>query len=561
MGKSLKEFLSGYFLLLAPAVIVQELTVYLFTHGFFEIYFTFSGWRLPVLIASFLVGGILLAWITDSERLRLFVVIASVLTFLVRYYFACDLFECYYLQDLLQLVRLGMLMAGLAVIGNSFGVQRRYKDRDLLRRNARQYLLGFSIIYVLSYFPLSTEFAGLAGYPGLSGLRLLFAFLVTPLISGLATLDLISDRTRAFVIYLFSVILTLLVFLSLPCDGCETRLNLLLVGPAGPVFAGLIGILGTPTISRIISQRRRTSSTAHKFLGFLALALLIVSLPLTIVASFRGATPEVLDGVGNFGPKTTPYVGVYDAIPYIPSCCVSATIILSIADQSIIGASNYLRAGIGVQAPNHYVDGLDYGYRLDVLLSNTGNAQVEANAWEICDANLACGGVPWQTHLYRNISKLSFHSGILTLNLSIRMDSASRQAFWYMNDTVMGVLRLPSISLTSLSTGVTSFGNPTWLNFPYGEADFLQFGVESANPIQSSGWSVTILNPSYMENGTWITIEHASVIQGPASFWKVLWVWGGKPYNGVSIVRAASPESGFTFSYTGATTPDHYVLW
>lgn len=514
-----------------------------------------------VFLASLTLGGILLTSITDSERLKVAIVTSVILTFLVRFYLVCNLFECYYLQDPLQPVRLALLVVGLVVLGDSVGIRRRYRNSNSLRQGARPYLLAFSVIYVLGYFPLSTVFAGIAGYANLGVLRLAFAYLIAPIISGLFTLNLFSSHTKAFVVYLSSMILTLLLFVSLPCDGCETSLNIFLVSPLGPLIAGLAGIFGAPLISRSISNCRHASSRSFRYLGLILIAMLIVSLPLTIFVSFRGATPNILVGSSTIGGITAPYVGVYDAIPYTPSCCVKAIVVFSNLSSTTIGASNFLGAGIGVQAPNRYVDGLDYGYRLDAFLLGPGHAVVEANAWEICDINIACGGVPWQVRLYNHEYVVYFEPGTLSLNLTMQMDSTYRSAMWYVNDTLIGVFHLPSISLTSFSTGVLPFGNPTWLNFPYGEADFLQFGVESSYAIQNSEWSVTILTPSYMKNGSWVTIERAGVVQGPTAFWKVLWVWGGEPYNGVSITKLISPAIGFKFNYTGLTAPDHSILW
>lgn len=555
------EFLPAYGLLLIPTLIAQELTVYFFTHGLLDIYFTFSGLRYLVFLSSLMLGGFLLPYITNSDKLKVATVTAVILTFLVRFYVVCNLFECFYLQDPLQPLRLALLVIGLVVLGDSVGVRRRYKSGDVLRKGARPYLLAFSVIYVFAYFPLSTVFAGIAGYADWGGLRLTYAYIIAPLISGLFTLDMFLNRTKAFAAYLSSMILTLLIFATLPCDGCQTSFSLLLVSPLGLLIAGFAGTFGAPFFIKIISKSRHEPSGILRYLGQTLIALLILSLPLTIVVSFRGATPNISVGTAKTEQITAPYVGVYDAIPYTPSCCVEATVIFSNITSATIAPSNYLRAGIGVQAPNRYVDGLDYGYRLDAYLSSPGHAVVEANAWEICDINLACGGVPWQVHMYNYEYDVTFNPGTLNLNLTMQMNPEDRSATWYVNETAIGVFHLPKISLTSFSTGVLPFGSPTWLNFPYGEADFLQFGVESANVIQNREWSVAILNPSYMKNGSWVTIGHAGIIQGPAAFWKVLWVWGGEPYYGVTVKKVTSPELGFIFSYNGTTIPDHYQLW
>jgi hypothetical protein len=60
-------------------------------------------------------------------------------------------------------------------------------------------------------------------------------------------------------------------------------------------------------------------------------------------------------------------------------------------------------AGMGVQSPNCCKDGLDYGYRADVLLDSDGKRYLVARTWETCDQNIACGGVPWQENIHEEI--------------------------------------------------------------------------------------------------------------------------------------------------------------
>ncbi len=511
------------------------------------------------MLVSLPLASIFLPRIVKSDRVKIFVVTSVVVTLLLRFYFACDLFHCYALEDPLQPVRLGLLMVGLIVFGDSFGVWRGRLSGDVLKYGGRKYLLAFSTIYTLSYYPLSFVFAGVAGYPEWSLLRLVYSFIVAPIITGLITLELIQNRLRAFITYFASGILTLLSFSTLPCTGCESNVSLF---SGGPLVAGVCGTLGVIVISRIAENVSRVNSLHVVYFCHFGVVLLTFSLPATIAVSFQGATPATPSiTVGSVGLSTNGvYAGVYAAIPYTSSCCVMATIIFPDLDPATAWPNNYLKSGIGVQAPNRYIDGIDYGYRLDAYILSRREAIVTANAWETCDLNLACGGVPWQTHLYGTSYVIDYKPGSLSLNLSIRMNSTTRMVVWFENNTEIGSFNLPDIALPSFGVGVIPLSSTTWLNYPYEEAFFLQFGIESRYPIQNNNWSVKILNPSYMKNGTWTTIGHAAVIGGDTSFWKTMWVWGGRHYDGVNIVKVPS-ELGFMFNYGGSTTPDNSRLW
>jgi hypothetical protein len=65
-----------------------------------------------------------------------------------------------------------------------------------------------------------------------------------------------------------------------------------------------------------------------------------------------------------------------------------------------------MSAGVGVQSPNCCKDGLDYGYRADVMLAGDGKRYLGARAWETCDQNVACSGLLWQSKIHEELVPL-----------------------------------------------------------------------------------------------------------------------------------------------------------
>lgn len=63
------------------------------------------------------------------------------------------------------------------------------------------------------------------------------------------------------------------------------------------------------------------------------------------------------------------------------------------SDDSVIKEEDFVQAGIGAQSPNCCKDGLDYGYRADILFTEDGRYLV-ARAWETCDQNMGCSALP-----------------------------------------------------------------------------------------------------------------------------------------------------------------------
>src|SRR5437868_476756 len=85
----------------------------------------------------------------------------------------------------------------------------------------------------------------------------------------------------------------------------------------------------------------------------------------------------------------TYYAGAYHNEKYFATKRVEVEVDLASFDGSLVKNNDFVQAGIGAQSPNCCKDGLDYGYRADVLFTGGGRYLV-ARAWATCDQNIAC---------------------------------------------------------------------------------------------------------------------------------------------------------------------------
>jgi hypothetical protein len=106
-------------------------------------------------------------------------------------------------------------------------------------------------------------------------------------------------------------------------------------------------------------------------------------------------------------------------------------------------------------------------------------------------------------------------------------------------------------------------GQGPLVNIPQDWSYFYQFGVASKVPVKN--WTVQFIQPSFLYQGAWRTMEKAAAIQGDFSFWKINYRWGGLPYAGVTARSAVSdrtiPPGIVEFSYTSGTIAENSPLW
>jgi hypothetical protein len=204
-------------------------------------------------------------------------------------------------------------------------------------------------------------------------------------------------------------------------------------------------------------------------------------------------------------------------------------------------------AGIGAQSPNCCKDGLDYGYRADLLLSDS-RVSLVTRAWETCDMNIACSGIPWISTMHQAVVPLADDSLSGAIMLAMEWQQDGRTVNWYYRDntgnwTEYSSFLTPDIENPYFNLGVIDVGNPL-SNPNSGKAFFYQAGVSRPDQIPLRDQAVIIKCPAYYDNqGTKHCVEMKPIRSGN-SHWKVLWKWGMQDQNSVVTIQGSDVRLG-----------------
>jgi hypothetical protein len=550
-------------------------------------YYSLSGGRLFVDLASFAVWGIVVAYLLRPRWAVVQIALNALLVW-VLFYVACPIYgpggiwqpECYYSgPDGL----VGLRLAGIMFCYGALPVLVKVASKgDLLDRRLRPALAvvsGIVLTVVMIWYPLSAWFSGVTYLP-------LFLVFQTVLLIGvpqIATGILAARIGRSLKIGATSGIASLLfisaAFWTLTCPGCD-RSFLYLLAPSWTLFAlvGSITEIGLPSKLRLLRMPGWLGSIRMEDVRRVGLALVLAACLWTLVARefwdpsiLYASTISPSPGDLTLGQPFYPYVGAYYNSTQYRICCVEIGVSISMANPRILAPDNFLMAGMGVQSPNCCVDGWDFGWRADVFLLQNSSLIVSGSSWETCDSNANCGGYLWE-HLWYH-SQITLNPKNISTPIYLRMmwepitvDGQPRQVVnWYYNTTgTPGTLYgsyLPDPRLgTYFDIGLS--GGPA-STIPQGSAFLYQFGVASKMPV--SGWSASLLYPSFQYKGSWRAMERANIVQGDFSYWKVNYRWGGRPYPGVTaranlLDSTVAPDI-VEFSFTGRTLMNFTPLW
>ncbi len=551
------------------------------------LYYDLTGYRLPVDMASFALGGIIAAYLWRPRWATLQIALNAIIVGSL-FYAACPVYgpggvwqpECYTTgPDGLLGLRLTGIMFCFGVLPVIVKAASESNSLDRSIRTALGILSGPILTIVMAYIPISSWFSGVTYLPAF----LIFQTVVLVGIPQIATGILASRIGRSLKIGVVSGSVSLLfvsgAFWTPECPGCDRSILFILL-PLWAVFAlvGSITELGLPTWTSwptFPSWLNRVSLKDVQRVGLTLVIMVCVTTPIAsnlwdssvLYATSLSPTP------GNLilGQPYYPYVGGYYNSSQYRICCVEIGVNISMTNPSLLAPNNFLMAGMGIQSPNCCVDGWDFGWRADVFLMPNASLILSASSWETCDGNANCGGYIWE-HLWYH-SQVNLGSKPLSSIIYLRMDwepmmvggETRAEVNWYYNTTgipwTLFGSYLPDPRLgTYFDIGLS--GGPA-STIPEGSALLSQFGVASKIPV--SGWTAVLTDPSFKYQGTWRIMEHANVVQGDYSYWKVRYRWGGMPYHGVTA-RANSndqtiPAGEVELSNTGGILKNFIPLW
>src|ERR1051326_7297150 len=226
------------------------------------------------------------------------------------------------------------------------------------------------------------------------------------------------------------------------------------------------------------------------------------------------------------------YSGAFDTESYFPTKRVEVTLDLdALSDKTSID-KNMLLVGMGAQSPNCCKDGLDYGYRADIAITSGGLHYLVARAWETCDQNAACSGLPWQSTMHEAEVPLSVE-GLAKISLAMSWTGSNDKiVHWYYSPNgsqdwiEYSSFTAPRIENPYFNLGVAYVGNFA-ANFPSGNANFFQVGAAGQqNNAGSQNGKMAFQCPAYYKDATKHCFPSMQTIDDGDSHWKVLWQWG-----------------------------------
>ncbi len=537
-------------LAITPSYLVERITEYYFLTSS-PAFGNWSGNRWGLFITLILTGALLAGLFLKEFRLVTVSYLAGVCALISLFYIFCDPKVCYSTGlDGLEPLRMAYFFGCIAVAGSTVGVMRGPRGQIV---GPLAVALGIAVFTAVSYLPVIYT---------VGGTNLLYPFHPWPLVALLLLLSfsvgaIVSSRAgRAYGVATPVVALAIVIGLSsgianqYPAYVVQLTALLLPVALAG----GLAGTYAANMSSHDFLRALAPSTKVFLVVVLLAILLMLPSTPDAVA----GVSPTPPTGqTSQLGFASPVYAGGFMSGGLIRSQAVAVNVTFAGTNASAIQSDNYLSAGMGVHAAGCCVDGIDYGYRLDVYLFHDGGEELVASAWQICDHVSACGGHPWRNLMLSKVVPVTFP---VTANLRLVIQWEGRFVVW---DYSYGGATLVVANLSGTSQENPVFDLGTFGGGPFGFAQsgsyFFQFGVMSRYPIGHPGWSATFVCPAYLNSSEWACVPHAATLQGSQSYWKALWRWG-EDYQGVSASAKLASKS-VTFVYGSTTMTNFRVLW
>lgn len=229
---------------------------------------------------------------------------------------------------------------------------------------------------------------------------------------------------------------------------------------------------------------------------------------------------------------------------------------------------SWLGAGMFVQAQDHVIINVDYGFYTMLVLDASGSLFPDVGLHQTRESSAPLQ-MPTSDLRYSYTWRVSGISPSDEVTLVAGWDSEGYVHYSLAasgtNVTVssVNVAALPNCNsiIRQFYAGDATNGNA----FPLGHyVYYFQFGVVSSEVIASGHWSADLKNPRILRKTGWSLIENAWSIQGDISYIDSDWLWGGLPYSGVSAKYYQNPlvnQYEVIFSYNGQTLPLGTVLW
>ncbi len=530
-------------------VVVEQAADYYYLIDNPAVFFTISGWRLPLFIIIAVTGSVAAGALLRNLAASVLSESAGIVLGFLTFYSFCDPRVCFSSgMDGLEPFRMGFFLVTTAVSGAALGMS----IRGVSPTGRAQLLVGFCAFAAVAYFPVVFTFAGT---------RILWDLHPWAVLAPLAVaafplsvdLSLKVNRLAGLAVPTFSLLVLILLSSGIAAAYLATLATVALLMVCTAAVASACGVALVAFRRKAADSSRRSISVVYVLGLVFVLATMLVSVPDAVSA----VVPSAEGSPSGFTMGTPVYAGAYMSAPAGHALGAGVTVDFGSTNSSVIQTDNFLSGGIGIHAAGCCVDGIDYSYRFDVYLFHNGNESLAASAWEVCDDNAACGGHSWKSLMFLRIEWLSDSAS--GKSVTLRMSWVQSGVAWSYslaggNSTVFTTFAPPSAENRNFNTGVLEGGT---LGPQQSGSYFFQFGIMSRHPIGHGGWNVELACPSILTTG-WSCVDHAKTLTGGQSFWKVFWRWG-EDYPDVSI--SAHGSDTVILQFATSATQSFRNLW
>lgn len=243
------------------------------------------------------------------------------------------------------------------------------------------------------------------------------------------------------------------------------------------------------------------------------------------------------------------------------------TVSFPLTDTGYFPQSGWLGGGMFVQAQDSRYLHVDYGFYTTLVLDAAGNLFIDIGMHQTREERAPLH-MPTEQLVYAYTWQVSGVDSATSVTLYAEWNSDGWVSYSaYASGLNLTLTSINVAALPNCENIIQRFyaGNVVNNPFPFGcYVQYFQFGIMSSEHIANPHWSVDIKNPMFLGKSGWNLVENAWSIQGDISYLDGSWMWGGKPYSGVSAQYYQNPLGNpyeIIFFYNGQTLQSGTVLW
>jgi hypothetical protein len=237
-------------------------------------------------------------------------------------------------------------------------------------------------------------------------------------------------------------------------------------------------------------------------------------------------------------------------------------------DTDYFPPDSWLGAGMFVQGQDSKIINVDYGFYTVLVLDAAGDFFLDVGLHQTRESTAPLQ-MPTEELLYAYTWRVSGIDPATPVTLLATWDSDG--FVHYSLSTSESNITVASVNVSALpncESVIRQFyaGDATNSNaFPLTRyVHYFQFGVVSSKAIDTNRWSADLKDPKILRKTGWDRVEVAWSTQGDLCLLDSDWMWGGKPYPGVSAQYYRNPLVNLyevVFFYSGQSLAPGTVLW